>query len=220
MPSVDLDLYAVLGVKPSSTEEHIRQAYRDLAKANHPDAGGSAEAMADLNEAYRVLSDPAARRRYDDDILMDAKAPTPEYSPREQVTPEQHHADVAAAASAAAEAHREQNAAARRYVLSHLEEFGWLALLAGVALSYLAVQPNLSRSGWMLGILGFACLYWVGLQVAYLVLPDYKISNYQTARAPHRADRRHLVRLIATSLAWVPLGVIWVAIIVHSPMLH
>ncbi|MEO0249905.1 MAG: DnaJ domain-containing protein, partial [candidate division WOR-3 bacterium] len=42
------------------------KAYRTLATAYHEDAGGSTDQMADLNEAYEVLSDPSRRQRYDE----------------------------------------------------------------------------------------------------------------------------------------------------------
>jgi DnaJ-like protein len=41
----------VLGLYAGASEEAIKQAYRDLAKAAHPDAGGSSAAMAELTRA-------------------------------------------------------------------------------------------------------------------------------------------------------------------------
>jgi hypothetical protein len=43
----------VLGVPENATQAHIEGAYRDLAKRNHPDVGGSAERMAEINAARR-----------------------------------------------------------------------------------------------------------------------------------------------------------------------
>lgn len=57
--------YDVLGVAPDSTASEVRAAYRRLARLHHPDARGSAERMAEVNEAWRVLGDPARRREYD-----------------------------------------------------------------------------------------------------------------------------------------------------------
>lgn len=61
--------YDTLGVERSASDERIRAAYRDLARRYHPDRqGGSAaggDRMPAVNEAYRVLSDPARRAMYD-----------------------------------------------------------------------------------------------------------------------------------------------------------
>lgn len=43
--------FEVLGVTPSASRDEINAAYRKLASANHPDRGGSAEAMAAVNQA-------------------------------------------------------------------------------------------------------------------------------------------------------------------------
>jgi len=54
-------------VRPSVSPEEIRRAYRRLARVHHPDAtgAGSGMDMAAVNEAWRVLSDPARRAVYD-----------------------------------------------------------------------------------------------------------------------------------------------------------
>jgi molecular chaperone DnaJ len=61
-----IDPYQVLGVARTASEEDVRVAYRRLARQRHPDrTGGDAGPMAILNEAYRVLGDPARRAAYD-----------------------------------------------------------------------------------------------------------------------------------------------------------
>lgn len=64
------DYYAILGVVPAAEDVVIRAAYKALAQRYHPDRNpGSAEAaakMAEINEAYGVLSDPTKRKAYDD----------------------------------------------------------------------------------------------------------------------------------------------------------
>lgn len=69
------DYYAILGVDRGATASAIKAAYRRLARTHHPDyvisqaAEVQAEAsirMAELNEAYDVLSNGDARREYDE----------------------------------------------------------------------------------------------------------------------------------------------------------
>ena len=63
------DYYAVLGIAATSDLREIRQAYRRLARQCSPDVNfWDTEARAlyeEISEAYRVLSDPAARSMYD-----------------------------------------------------------------------------------------------------------------------------------------------------------
>ena len=66
----DKDLYAVLGVTKTDSDDAIRKAYRKLAKSLHPDRNpgdNAAEAkFKEVSEAYDVLSDPATRKEYDE----------------------------------------------------------------------------------------------------------------------------------------------------------
>jgi curved DNA-binding protein CbpA len=63
--------YDVLGVAPSARLDEIREAYRRLAREHHPDRAASRGRVDDdvsmpaINEAYRVLNDPARRAVYD-----------------------------------------------------------------------------------------------------------------------------------------------------------
>ena len=59
------DYYRLLGVDRRANAEEIKRAYHAKARARHPDLGGSAAAMRDLNEAYEVLRDEATRKAYD-----------------------------------------------------------------------------------------------------------------------------------------------------------
>ena len=64
------DYYNVLGLNSNKvTLDEIKFAYREQAKKYHPDmhAGDSVleEKFKEINEAYRILSDPKSRKRYD-----------------------------------------------------------------------------------------------------------------------------------------------------------
>ncbi|CAO2821632.1 unnamed protein product [Amaranthus hypochondriacus] len=63
------DYYKILGVDYDATEEDIRLSYRKLALKWHPDKHKGDNAVTskfqEINEAYRVLSDPATRLEYD-----------------------------------------------------------------------------------------------------------------------------------------------------------
>jgi molecular chaperone DnaJ len=63
--------YQVLDLEPTATQAEIKQAYRRLAKAFHPDANrasSSHEKISRINAAYEVLGDPQARRSYDQQL--------------------------------------------------------------------------------------------------------------------------------------------------------
>jgi curved DNA-binding protein len=61
-----MDHYSTLGVNRNATETDIKQAYRKLAMANHPDrTGGDDTKFKQINEAYSILKDPMSRQQYD-----------------------------------------------------------------------------------------------------------------------------------------------------------
>ena len=68
-------LYDELGVRPDATADELRHAYRRRARELHPDLrpgedDRASEAMTRLNSAWRILSDPATRRRYDVELAL------------------------------------------------------------------------------------------------------------------------------------------------------
>lgn len=61
------DYYKILGLDNNKvTDAEIKAAYREQAKIYHPDINdASEERFKDINEAYKVLSDGASKRKYD-----------------------------------------------------------------------------------------------------------------------------------------------------------
>ena len=64
------DYYKILELESSKvTEEQIKTAYRKQAKKYHPDVNVgnklAEERIKDVNEAYRILSNPTTKRKYD-----------------------------------------------------------------------------------------------------------------------------------------------------------
>jgi curved DNA-binding protein CbpA len=67
-PAPDRDPYSVLQIVPTADMEVVHAAYRALALKCHPDRDSSrraAEKMGELNRAYALVRDPAARDTYD-----------------------------------------------------------------------------------------------------------------------------------------------------------
>jgi hypothetical protein len=62
------DPYRALGLRRDAGDKEIKAAHRRLAKRFHPDAGAGAsntERFLDIQQAYKVLSDPLLRKEWD-----------------------------------------------------------------------------------------------------------------------------------------------------------
>jgi hypothetical protein len=76
-PADPLGYYATLGLGPLADASEIKRAYRHKARLLHPDHNPFEEAHLEfiaVVEAYRVLSDPASRERYDAAALQPVPA--------------------------------------------------------------------------------------------------------------------------------------------------
>ena len=80
-PGEKTTLYAVLGVTEETSGTELRSAYRQLARAWHPDVCSepdAAEQFKRIKEAYDILGDPAMRARYDAGLKLQASVPRDE----------------------------------------------------------------------------------------------------------------------------------------------
>lgn len=75
------DLYEILGIAKDASEAEVRAACRRLLGQVHPDHGGSDALFRVVYRAYAVLSDPARRAAYDEQLGRGSEANTPEPSP-------------------------------------------------------------------------------------------------------------------------------------------
>lgn len=65
------DYYNILGVSKEASSDDIKNAYRRLARTNHPDKGGDKDKFQKIQEAYETLSDTNKKNAYDNKDNMD-----------------------------------------------------------------------------------------------------------------------------------------------------
>ena len=59
------DLYTILGVSKTASQDEIKVAYRRLAAQHHPDRGGNTQQFQEIQSAYETLGDTVKRSAYD-----------------------------------------------------------------------------------------------------------------------------------------------------------
>lgn len=69
------DFYTILGVQETTTSDELKKIYRKLAFKYHPDKNpndpSAGERFVEITQAYKVLSDPETRNRYDNGELLE-----------------------------------------------------------------------------------------------------------------------------------------------------
>lgn len=59
------DLYTILGVEKTASQDEIKKAYRKMASLHHPDKGGDTAKFQELQSAYDTLSNEDKRAAHD-----------------------------------------------------------------------------------------------------------------------------------------------------------
>jgi curved DNA-binding protein len=62
------DYYKILEIPKSASADDIKKAYRKAAMKHHPDRGGDEKIFKDIEEAYRILTDPEKKSMIDQGI--------------------------------------------------------------------------------------------------------------------------------------------------------
>jgi curved DNA-binding protein CbpA len=185
------DHYRTLGVDRAADTATIKQAYHNLAKREHPDAGGSEGRMLQLNAAYKALSDPISRRRYDAETF-----PPSHPQPRAYAN-SAHHPDPR---------HRQ----ARIIALIMLRRSLAIAVVLNVLILSAGSLP-LSEGTWLaLKLVGFVPVYCMVLALAFLIDPDFRLTIFDLAHSRKLRGLRSLsLILLALSLPFPPLAWAW-----------
>lgn len=73
-PMTSFDPYELLGVPRAANAQAIKTAYRQRVQTAHPDRGGDPDVFIAVARAFSLLSDPEARKLYDETGIVDENA--------------------------------------------------------------------------------------------------------------------------------------------------
>lgn len=81
-----MDLYQILEVFPSASDQDVKKAFRKMAKKYHPDVykGINKEHIKKILEAYNLLKNPAKRTEYDKHLRLKNMKSNPDYKEYER----------------------------------------------------------------------------------------------------------------------------------------
>jgi hypothetical protein len=218
------DYYAALGLHPAATAGQIKQAYRAAAKRAHPDAGGSAETMERVNEAYRILSHHLTRQEYDRlraELGRAASAASTQYQGDSEAYA--HHISSVTRAHEAQLHHRFRRAQARLSAWSLLKDSLVASIIAGIITRFLAFQSTDPGQKHLLALVGFIPVYGVLIALIFLLQPDLRLTLHDfTHNLTHRRrgrvhiDQSDLVALFALAASFIPLAILWIIFFASS----
>jgi hypothetical protein len=201
----ETDYYKVLDVSRNATSAEIKTAYHRAAKRSHPDAGGNAEAMQRVNEAYATLSKALSRREYDahrSAAPASHARPTASHPhPASQQTSTHH--------TRAYTHHPSLLAMARNSALRIVGYSVVVWAIFALILPYIYSHTPDPISKIIIALVAFAPLYTLAVGLVFLIKPNLRIAVAQIA-AGHLPPRSDLRGLLAIVLAAAPLAAAWV----------
>ncbi|HEX3082257.1 MAG TPA: J domain-containing protein [Candidatus Saccharimonadia bacterium] len=197
--------YQVLGLAHAASPAEIKVAYRVQAKAAHPDAGGSAETMAQVNEAYQVLSDPVRRRAYDESLIRPQTGePAPHHAGGHA-----HHAGTPSDSHAQEQRiNRERAQWARNSAWELLRIAGPAAVILIPVTRYISIQST-GGARIIAGLIAFIPTYATILSIMFLLNPPLRLVFADLVRRFH-TTREERISGLGLILAAIPLAAIWI----------
>jgi hypothetical protein len=207
--SGDVDYYRVLDVGSSATEAEIKSAYRLAAKGAHPDAGGTAQAMERVNEAYAVLGDPLARRDFDARrTLARHQEPVPHRPSAVHTSQDPFTTPVSNHRSS----HGHHPALIVLARMSALRMVGYnlvAGLLLGFVTSYMYTLATDKTAKTVIALVAFVPVYLVVIGVVFVVKPSLRLALAHLTSLHWPGGRDPLALAVIAACA-IPLAVIWV----------
>ena len=216
-----MDYYQVLGISSTATAGEIKAAYHAAAKRAHPDAGGSAEAMQRVNQAYATLSSQLERRDYDRERTQPSM---PRYEQHPTKSPghsgARHRPDTdrettARSAVAGEEAARRNRDYRRAISVARSSAWRMLGYNLVAALVFGSIAPYLARtasdqlSKIIFALIAFAPLYVALIAVIFLFKPRVRLTLALIGHRGYQLPRQDLEILGAIILAAIPVAALW-----------
>jgi hypothetical protein len=139
--------YELIGVARTATAAEIKTRYRALSKSYHPDAGGSEQQMAQLNQAYRVLINPLDRATYDRGLNRERDAARAAAAYRQRATQRTHAQTTAKHTEARAYAQQQSQKSTKKSGFWKFIAWGTAAyVVIGLAIVYALTMPTTAGS--------------------------------------------------------------------------